>query len=65
MQKSKTEFKVIKEDIVPMLFLCVIIFLFGFLLLGSFSIMDNAANAYCVDNIVNTSECSILNKESH
>jgi hypothetical protein len=65
MKKSKYEFKIIKEDLIPLLFLVGLILFIGLVMLGGMASLDLIANTYCMENINNTSECSILNKESH
>lgn len=65
MKKSKPEFKIIKEDLIPLLFLIGLIIFLGLIMLGGMATLDLVANTYCMENINNVSECSTLVKESH
>ena len=65
MQKSKTEVKVNKEVLIPLLFLIGLILFIGLVLIGSFVTLDTLASNFCNGNVINVSECSILVKESH
>ncbi len=64
MSKVKTEFYFPKQDILPMLFLCLVIMLIGGVMLGSFTFLENMSMDYCL-NTATPSECQVLTTESH
>ncbi len=63
-----TEFKAMKEDIIPLVFLCGLVLFIGGLLLCGMVSLDVVANDFCnnsSDATVSLSECSTLTKEAH